>query len=101
MEKKRVETINKLKQIEIMNDYLIKKENIDIRNIVEWSKISDNFTQGDINRVRRQHLEKLDRYRKRKDWEAWVEEDEIDIEGERILSEIKNYKEEYFFQIMI
>lgn len=35
------------------------------------------------------------RYRKRKDWEAWIEEDEMDIEGDRIISEIKNYKAEH------
>jgi hypothetical protein len=39
----------------------------------------------------------LNRYRKRKPWEAWVEEDELDIEGDRILAEIKNYKAEFFF----
>jgi hypothetical protein len=44
-------------------------------------------------------MAKLDRYRKRKDWEAWVEEDELDIEGERVLAEIKNYKAEYFYNI--
>jgi hypothetical protein len=47
--------------------------------------------------VRQFHLAKLERYRKRKDWEAWVEEDELDIEGERIIAEIKNYKSEFFF----
>lgn len=44
-------------------------------------------------------MARLERYRKRKDWEAWVEEDELDIEGERILSEIKNYRAEYFYNI--
>ena len=81
-----------------MSDYLIKKENIALDKITLWSKIADNFSQGDVNRLRRLHLEKLERYRKRKDWEAWVEEDELDIEGERILSEIKNYKDEFFFR---
>ena len=38
------------------------------------------------------------RYRKRKDWEAWVEEDELDIEGERLIADIKNYKSEHFWQ---
>ena len=45
----------------------------------------------------RNHKERLARYRKRKDWEAWIEEDELDIEGDRLLSEIKNYKSEFFF----
>lgn len=44
-------------------------------------------------------MQKLERYRKRKDWEAWIEEDELDIEGDRILAEIKSYKAEYFFNV--
>lgn len=44
-------------------------------------------------------MDKLTRYRARKDWEAWVEEDELDIEGERIISEIKNYKDEFFYKV--
>jgi hypothetical protein len=42
----------------------------------------------------------MERYRNRKEWEAWIEEDELDIEGERILAEIKNYKAEHFFDSM-
>jgi hypothetical protein len=57
------------------------------------------FTSADVERVRKDHLEKLERYRARKEWEAWVEEDELDIEGERILAEMKNYKSEYFYQV--
>ena len=45
-------------------------------------------------------MEKLERYRNRKDWEAWIEEDEQDIEGERVLAEIKNYKDEFFFNMI-
>jgi hypothetical protein len=52
-----------------------------------------------LERVRKEHIEKLNRYKARKDWEAWIEEDELDIEGERVLSEIKNYKAEHFFKI--
>lgn len=57
-----------------------------------WSAIADNFTQEDVRQVRRDHNEKLARYRKGKDWETWVEEDELDLEGERTLAEIKNFK---------
>ena len=45
----------------------------------------------------RAHKERLARDRKRTDWQAWVEEDELDMEGERLISEIKNYKSEHFF----
>ncbi len=57
------------------------------------------YSSEDLDRVRREHREKVERYRKRKDWEAWVEEDELDIEGERIIAEIKNYKIEYFHKV--
>lgn len=80
-----------------MCDYLIRKEEPKLDKIIVWSQIADNFTAADVERIRKEHLEKLDRYRLRKDWEAWIEEDELDIEGERILAEIKNYKAEYFF----
>ena len=68
-----------------------------LRRIKEWSKFADNFTKEDLDRAHEQHLERLKRYRNRKPWEAWIEEDELDLEGERLLSEIKNYKEEHFF----
>lgn len=72
-----------------------------IQNIKLWSQISDNYTSDDLVRIRREHYEKLERYRSRKDWEAWIEEDELDIEGERIIAEIKNYKAEFFFNTSI
>lgn len=87
-----------------MIEYLVPKEKIDLKHpeknltgIQVWSKIGNNFTSDDVSRVRTDHLEKLERYRNRKDWEAWIEEDELDIEGERIIAEIKNYKSEFFF----
>lgn len=94
-----MKAVENLREIDVMNDYLLHKENCDLNKIVVWSQIADNYTQDDISRVRKEHLAKLERYRKRKDWEAWVEEDELDIEGERILHEIKNYKAEYFYNI--
>eukprot|EP00347_Sterkiella_histriomuscorum_P019038 403343204 len=99
LEKHRVRAIDKLQEIDVMSDYLQNKENCELSKIVVWSQIANNYTQDDVNRVRKEHLAKLDRYRKRKDWEAWIEEDELDIEGERILHEIKNYKAEYFYNI--
>ena len=87
-----------------MLEYLVPKENVDpnkpeknLTNIKVWSQIANNFTSEDVSRVRKDHCDKLERYRNRKDWEAWIEEDELDIEGERIIAEIKNYKSEFFF----
>ena len=80
-----------------MTNYLVPRDKINIREIQLWSEVADNYTSADVDRIRTEHLAKLDRYRKRKDWEAWIEEDELDLEGERILAEIQNYKSEFFF----
>mmetsp|Transcript_3157 Transcript_3157/g.2122 ORF Transcript_3157/g.2122 Transcript_3157/m.2122 type:complete len:98 (+) Transcript_3157:632-925(+) len=96
-----------MRELTVMMDYLITKEELDpnkpfdFKQIPVWSYMADNFTAEDLKRVRDKHHEKLDRYRKRKEWEAWVEEDELDIEGDRILAEIKNYKAEFFFDHMV
>ena len=69
-----------------------------LRQIKAWGDAADDEGgQEDKAEAIRNHKERLARYRKRKDWEAWVEEDELDIEGDRLLSEIKNYKSEHFF----
>ena len=87
-----------------MSKYLVDREKMrenkpdqNLQLITVWSEIADNFDKSDTERIRKFHEEKLNRYRNRKDWEAWVEEDDLDIEGERILAEIKNYKSEFFF----
>jgi hypothetical protein len=49
------------------------------------------YKSEDLDRVKKEHYLKLQRYRERKDWEQWTEEDELDLEGERLLAEVKNY----------
>ena len=39
----------------------------------------------------------MGRERKQQPWQAVIEPDEVDIEADRIISEIKNYKGEYFW----
>ncbi len=68
-----------------------------LQQIKMYSKIADNVGQEDLKEVRRKHLDKLADYRKRKDWQGWIEEDDLDMEGERLLAEIKNYKGEQMF----
>ncbi len=68
-----------------------------IKQVRPWSEIHDNYDNEDRVQALQEHREKMARYRKRKDWEAWVEEDELDIEGERLVAEIKNYKSEHFW----
>ena len=57
------------------------------------------FNSQDLDRVKREHYQRLQRYRERKDWEQWTEEDELDLEGERLLAEVKNYQQEYFSKV--
>ena len=82
-----------------MQEYLARRpEDADeaarVRDIVLWTQLAppEAFSVADVERVRGEHLERLGRYRARKEWEAWVEEDELDIEAERVLAEVKNYK---------
>lgn len=81
-----------------MQEYLVRRpedadETARVKDIILWTQLAapEAFSLADVERVRREHLDRLGRYRARKDWEAWVEEDELDIEAERILAEVKNY----------
>jgi len=55
--------------------------------------------RSEIVRVEGEHKKKLDWYRKRKPWEAMIQEDEMDLEAERVLAEIQNYKQEVLFNM--
>ena len=85
------------KQMERLEDEQTEAAKERIRNIKVWSEIADNFTADEKAQAIKEHKERMARYRKRKDWEAWVEEDDLDIEGDRIISTIKNYKSEHFW----
>jgi hypothetical protein len=104
-----------LKQVKVMEHFLVKEQEnapdmtdasetlLDIQaakrleSIPLFSRVCSDVDEQEIANVSLQHKERLARYRKRRDWEAWVEEDELDLEGERLLAEIKNYKAEHFF----
>ena len=64
-----------------------------------WCEVDETepYIKEDQKSLLKQHEEKLNRYRQRKEWEKVIEEDDQDLDGERILSEISNYKSEYFF----
>lgn len=68
-----------------------------LQKIKSWGEIADNFSPEDKQDIVKTHRERLARHRKRKDWEAWIEEDDMDLDGERLLAEIKNYKSEHFW----
>lgn len=101
-EKNRADCYNRRREIQVMIDYLMKgqeNQQASIKEIVQWTQIADptSFTSKDIDRVRVDHEAKLERYRKRQDWEAWIEENEMDIEAERVLAEAKNFRAEMQF----
>lgn len=107
-EERRAKANEQQMDLEVMNRYLVDRDRLDpkrpeknLQLITMWSEVANNFDDKDIARIRKYHEEKLNRYRNRKDWEAWVEEDELDIEGERILAEIKNYRSEFFFNFSV
>ena len=68
-----------------------------IKQVRVWSEIHDNFNNDDKLAAVREHRDRMARDRKRKDWEAWTEETELDIDGERLIADIKNYKSEHFW----
>ena len=47
--------------------------------------------------IKDSHRKKLEKFRQMKDWQQQCQEDEIDMEGERILADLKNFKSEYIF----
>lgn len=71
-----------------------------LRNLAPgWSEIAPQATWDDeIGNVCRLHREKMTKMRAGKDWAALVAVDDVDINGERILAEIKNYKEETMYE---
>ena len=107
--------VETLKNVNLMEHFLVKEnENaphmsdvsealLDIQaakrleSIPMFSRVCPDLDEDEISHNSLQHKERLARYRKRRDWEAWVEEDELDLEGERLLAEIKNFKAEHFF----
>jgi len=50
-----------------------------------------------MSNLKREHHARIERYRNRKAWEDWTEEDEQELEGSRLLADIKNFKSEKFF----
>ena len=68
-----------------------------IKRIRVWHEIGDNFTNEEKQTSIREHKERMGRQRKQQPWQVWIEPDEMDIEGDRIISEIKNYKSEFFW----
>ena len=70
-----------------------------LKKINVYSEIptADNFTGDERLKAKKEHKERMARERQGKGWKAWVEPDENDIEADRLISEIKNFKYEQFW----
>jgi hypothetical protein len=68
--------------------------------LIPWKKVCPEGmapTESDVVRLEGGHKKKIEWYRKRKDWEALIQEDELDLEAERVLREVQNYRQEVLF----
>lgn len=70
---------------------------MNVSDIQVWSDAAGAVSTKSWNYAREIHQEKLKRLRQMKEYEGWIKEDEEDVEGERVISDIKNlYAEQYF-----
>ena len=70
---------------------------IDIKDVRVWSDAAGAVPVKSWNYAREVHEEKLSKLRKMKEWQTWCQEDEEDVEGEKVISDIRNlYNETYF-----
>ena len=71
--------------------------NVAVEDIQVWSDAAGAVSTKSWNYARDLHQDKLHQLRNMKEYEGWIKEDEEDVEGERVISDIKNlYAEQYF-----
>jgi hypothetical protein len=85
--------------IDVACDIAARNAAMRLSKIKLWSQVdeTDPMDRDEKKKFMRNHMDRLNRYRQHKEWETIVNEDDHDIEGDRLLAEIKNYKEEQFF----
>ena len=62
-----------------------------------WSHIFTDLDEEERKQARREHRDRIAKFRKCKDWEVLIEEDEEDVAGNQLIADIKNYKKEFWF----
>ena len=72
---------------------------VNIKDINVWSDAAGAVSVKSWNHVKEVHEEKLAKLRKMKEWQTWCQEDEDDIEGEKVISDIKNLYNEVYFNV--
>lgn len=72
------------------------------KKVTDIKPISDILGQVETdawNESRKQHLDKLEKHRSLKKYQALLEDDEEDVEAEKIMSDIRNLRNEKYFNI--
>ena len=72
-----------------------------IPDLKVWSHINNGVEKKQWEQAEALHLEKLDKYRFQEKYVQLIEEDEDDVEGEKIISDIKNLNHERFFNMYV
>ena len=85
------------------NDYKKRQTqfNKKINDLKVWSHINNGVEKKQWEQAEALHLEKLDKYRFQEKYVQLIEEDEDDVEGEKIISDIKNLNHERFFNMYV
>ena len=72
-----------------------------IQDLKVWSHINNGVERKQWEQAEKLHLEKLEKYRFQQKYVSLIEEDEDDVEGEKIISDIKNLNHERFFNMYV
>lgn len=72
-----------------------------INDLKVWSLINNGVEKKQWEQAEALHEEKLEKYRFQQKYVSLIEEDEDDVEGEKIISDIKNLNHERFFNMYV
>ena len=73
---------------------------ININDVKPYADAAGNVTVKAWNHAREVHEEKLAKARQTKEYQFWCANDEEDIDAEKIISDIKNLKDEVYFNVV-
>jgi hypothetical protein len=77
----------------------LRKFNVELKDIKVFSDITGNVVTQDWELSKNGHHEKLGKYRVMKKYQKCLEDDEDDVEAEKVMSDIRNLNNEKFFNI--
>ena len=85
--------------LEVDKDTGLKKYKKKVRDIKPISDILGKVEMEAWEESSSYHLEKLEKYRMLKKYQNYLQDDEEDVEGEKIMSDIKNLRSEKTFNL--